>query len=130
MDILKIILDAVVCVAVLIGVVFLQKFLAKKQILLGLLLPLLTVLNAVVADVEVIPSIYKSYLNPQTIEKYENGLLVSKTMITTGINLPNVISVLAVFNLLPVFLLMIVYVERKKSKRKKELEKMKIDDLN
>jgi hypothetical protein len=70
------------------------------------------------------------YIGPRTIEQYQNGILIQKSTIVTSItNIPTIILVLAISNISTVVLFIMFFVDRKEIKRKKELTKMKINDL-
>ncbi len=123
------ILYCIISLVVFIGIVFLQKLLTKKHILLGLILPLLILFNTIIIDVQIISTMYRSTLGPRVFEKYNNGLLISKSTVVTSINLPTSILILVFFNVLTVVLFVVFFAERKKIKREKELTKMRINDL-
>lgn len=110
------------------GAVFLQKWLTKKHVLLGLVLPLISLCYSGFMDFGIISMIVGS--RPRTIEKYNNGLLVSRVVISNAsINIPGIIFVLIISNLPTILLFAMYLIDCKKIKCKKELNKMKINDL-
>jgi len=124
------ILYCIMSFVVFIGVIFLQKLLTKKRVLLGLILPLIILFNTIIIDVQIISAMYLSNFGPRVVEKYNNGLLISKSTVVTSIsNLPGNILILVFFNVLTVILFIVFFAERKKIKREKELNKMRINDL-
>lgn len=123
------ILYCIISLVVFIGVIFLQKLLTKKHVLLGLILPLLILFNTIMIDVQIISAMYLSNFGPRVVEKYNNGLLISKSTVVTSISLPTSILILVFFNVLTVVLFVVFFAERQKIKREKELTKMRINDL-
>lgn len=130
MSVLLFILYCIISLAVFIGVVFLQKFLTKKHIFLGLILPLLILINTIIIDVKIISVMYISNLSPRVVEQYKNGLIISKSTVVTSIpNIPTNILILVFFNVLTIILFIVFFADRKKIKHEKELTKMRIHDL-
>ena len=130
MSILFFILYCIISLVVFIGVIFLQKLLTKKHILLGLILPLLILFNTIMIDVQIISAMYLSDFGPRVVEKYNNGLLISKSTVVTSItNLPANILILVFFNVLTIVLFIVFFADRKRIKHEKELTKMRINDL-
>ncbi|ADY55175.1 hypothetical protein Sgly_0824 [Syntrophobotulus glycolicus DSM 8271] len=129
MSSIVIMLSSLILLAIFVGIVFLQKLLTKKHILLGLIFPLISLFNSMIIDIEIISMINNFYSGPRTMEKYQNGTLIQKSTITTNIDIPNTILVLAISNISTIVLFVMFFVDRKKIKRQKELAKMNISDL-
>lgn len=118
MSLIFTILYTLIFLAIFVGILFLQKHLTKKRILLGLILPLLSLCSSIIVDIEIISMIYSSYLGPRTIEQYKNGLLIQKSTIATSINIPITIATLVISNI-PTIILFVIFLLT--VKRKKEL---------
>ena len=123
------ILYCIMSFVVFIGVIFLQKLLTKKHVWLGLILPLLILFNTIMIDVQIISAMYLSNFGPRVVEKYNNGLLISKSTVVTSISLPTSILILVFFNVLTIVLFIVFFADRKRIKHEKELTKMRINDL-
>lgn len=130
MNAIFIILYVIISFLIFAGIVFLQKLLAKKHIMLGLIFPLIFLCSSIIIDIDIISLVYNSYLGSGMIEQYKNGMLIQKSIISTGItNIPIVILILVISNISTIVLFSILFIDRKKIKRKKELAKMIINDL-
>lgn len=91
---------------------------------------MISLCNSIIIDIEIISEIYNSYLGPRTIEQYKNGLLISKSTVVTSLtNIPTTIFILIISNIPTIVLFIVFFVDRKKIKCKKELTKMRINDL-
>ena len=124
------ILYCIISFVVFIGVIFLQKLLTKKHVLLGLILPLIILFNTIIIDVQIISAMYLSNFGPRVVEKYNNGLLISKSTVVTSItSIPTSILILVFFNVLTIVLFIVFFADRKRIKHEKELTKMRINDL-
>jgi len=124
------ILYCIISFVVFIGVIFLQKLLTKKHVLLGLILPLIILFNTIIIDVQIISAMYISNLGSRVVEKYNNGLLISKSTVVTSItSIPTSILILVFFNVLTIVLFIVFFADRKRIKHEKELTKMRINDL-
>ena len=55
MSLIFIILYSFIFLAIFVGILFLQKHLTKKTILLGLILPLLSLCYSIIVDIQIIP---------------------------------------------------------------------------
>ena len=117
MSLIFTILYSLIFLTIFVGIIFLQKYLTKKRILLGLILPLLSLCYSIIVDIEIISMIYSSYLGPRTIEQYKNGLLIQKSIIVTNINISTTILALVISNIPTIILFVIFYVDRKAQKR-------------
>lgn len=130
MSILYLILYCIIFLAIFIGIIFLEKLLTNKYILLGLILPLLSLCKSIIIDIKIISTICNSCLGPRTIEQYKNGMLISKSTVVTSLtNIPTSIFMLVIINISTIVLFIVFFVDRKKIKCKKELAKMSINDL-
>ena len=130
MSILYLILYGIIFLAIFIGIIFLEKLLTNKYILLGLILPLLSLCKSIIIDIKIISTICNSCLGPRTIEQYKNGVLIfQSTVVTSLTNIPTSIFMLVIINISTIVLFIVFFVERKKIKGKKELAKMSINDL-
>lgn len=109
MSLLFIALYSFIFLAIFAGIIFLQKYFTKKHIWLGLILPLLSLCYSLIIDTRIISMIYYSYLGPRTIEKYNNGLLIQKSTISTQIQIPSTIFAL-VMSSIPTIILFAMFI--------------------
>ena len=107
MSFLFIVLYSFIFLAIFAGIIFLQKYFTKKHIWLGLILPLLSLCYSIIIDTRIISMIYYSYL--RTIEKYNNGLLIQKSTISTQIHIPSTIFALVISSI-PTIILFALFI--------------------
>ena len=63
-----IILSLIIFITILVGIIFLQKLLSKKNLILGLLLPIVSLCYSIIIDKELISAIISYFSGPKTIE--------------------------------------------------------------
>lgn len=109
MSLLFIISYSFIFLAIFAGIIFLQRYFTKKHIWLGLILPLLSLCYSIIIDTRIISMIYYSYLGPRTIEKYNKGLLIQKSTISTQIHIPSTIFALVISSI-PTIILFVMFI--------------------
>jgi hypothetical protein len=120
-----------IAIPILIGIIFLQIFLSRKNNKwLGLILPAAFIILSIIT---VLPIVKMAYHPGTTVQQtYENGKLISKTIITTtnSKDLISVISLIFLYWNIPTVISFAIYaICRRKRRININLEKMNIQDL-
>lgn len=129
------IMNIIILLIIIVGGIFLQIFLSKKENKwLGLILPIITLTFSLIAVLGV--SIYSTQkATVQQISQDEDGTLIEETVIeqpnnlNTGETILQVIIVFVLYNIPTMIFLAIYFACREKIKRHSMLDKMNIQDL-
>lgn len=122
-------INVIVFLALLVGVVFLQIFLSKKENMwYGLVLPIISLVNPILAGLGL-----STFTAMKSTSKLSNGEILVESVSYSAESLGSVIIQMILVSLyasIPTIILLLIYFAcRQKFKKNRELNKMKIDDL-